>query len=520
MTNFYIDVSHYDWDRHGGNLDWAAIKQSGVDLAFIRATYGDPEVFAPTTRFFREMARAAKAAGLKVGGYHNLIHGDAASIKRQVTWFRKELASVAADYAMIDVEQYEALQKNGLWPRVADAEAFAKEFSTVDTDRKLAVYLPRWVWNGYLKSADLRPLMTLAGGPLISSNYPSGSTNGTPKGLYALAKGDNGPGWTAYGNVTPGVWQYSSSSTVPGASSQTDVNAYKSTFIELDTLLRKESSMAWELTKNLIAFRNQMNAAFPNRDKATDGSIGDWLHSKGTSGHNPDDTDLNNAECDSDSDNKSEVRAIDIDKDTRDPNVSMEDIVQHLLKLARAGKLSVIKYIIYNKRIWSASSGWVQKAYNGANTHTEHLHLSGACNQAADEAGNFDYKLDELVDNMANITQEEFTTLYLNAIKNEAVMAQEKARPWQYVGGGIPEGMSVLGVLSGIYSTVRALGAVVASESTNPEELQAALDAVPTALETANAVVDQLGTAPVDTIAETLRSVLNAEKLAQLKAAL
>lgn len=514
MTSFYIDVSHYDFERLGKNLDWPTIKSNGIDTVIIRATYGDPQIYNPETRHFVEMAQGAKKAGLNVGGYHNLIRGDLASIQRQVQYFTDTLNSVDASFAMVDVEPYQALVDNGLWPRLSDAELFAQEFSNSNPDRKLAVYLPKWVWSGYLNSADLTTLMANAKGPLVSSNYPMGTMKADFKELYAQSKGDVGPGWLSYGSVTPEIWQYSSNSMVPGASSVTDVNAFKGSTLDLQSRLRKEGTMAWVLTKNLIAFRNQLNAIAPKRDKTSDGSIGDAAHQAEVSGHNPDET--ANSEC-KDSDSTNEVRAIDVDKDLNVPGLTMEDIVQHLLKLARTGKLSVIRYIIYNRRIWSASSGWVQKAYTGSNPHDKHMHLSGACNQTADEAANFDYHLDELVDDgMAEITQARFNELYLNAINSSAVATQEKARAWQYTGGGLPDGqLSTLSTLSSLWTLLNALASTVAAESTNPEELQAALASVP------NAVVAALGGGEsTDNLVATLKSVLSDEQLAALKAAL
>jgi len=152
--------------------------------------------------------------------------------------------------------------------------------------------------------------------------------------------------------------------------------------------------MAWVLTKQLQAWRTQMNANFPNRDKTSDGTIGDTAHQAESSGHNPDLT--ANAEYE-DGDSKDEVRAMDTDADTGNPDVSMEDIVQHLLRLARAGKLAFIRYIIYNRRIWRASSGWAQEAYTGSNPHDKHMHMSGAYNQASDELSGADYHLGDLM---------------------------------------------------------------------------------------------------------------------------
>lgn len=237
MTVLYIDVSHYDWDRNKGNLDWQQIHSNGIDVAFIRASYGDPEIYSPLTRFFREMATEAKKAGIRVGGYHNLIHGDFLSTKRQVQYFRTELDAVSADYAMVDIEPYQALRDNGLYPRLSDAIAFATEFSRVDKQRNLTVYLAQWVWSSWLEKADLTELIELAGGPLINANYPLGTEKGAPYALYQKA---GTKGWAPYGNRVPDIWQYSSNAQVPGASSTTDVNAFRGSVFELDRKLRKE----------------------------------------------------------------------------------------------------------------------------------------------------------------------------------------------------------------------------------------------------------------------------------------
>ncbi len=64
---------------------------------------------------------------------------------------------------------------------------------------------------------------------------------------------------------------------------------------------------------------------------------------------------------------------------------------------------------------------------------------------------------------------------YLAIINDPAVHFQEKATPWQYVGGGIPAGMSTLGVLNEIVLTVRSIAAKV---DIGPTELAAITAAV------------------------------------------
>lgn len=149
------------------------------------------------------------------------------------------------------------------------------------------------------------------------------------------------------------------------------------------------------LTLGMKNLGNQFNAAFPNRDGASDGAIGDYAHSQEDSGHNPDDTSRNNAEWDGDSDNKSEVRAIDVDDDLNDPEVTMQDVIDHMRKLPDLYK--VIRYMIYNKKIYKASNNFAAETYTGVSAHTEHAHFSGAYSDASDDNKTFDYKFEELV---------------------------------------------------------------------------------------------------------------------------
>lgn len=230
MTVFTVDVSHHDWDRSKGEIDWQAIARFGIVAACVRATYGDPKGFSPTSRHAGEMIRGARAAGLITGAYHNLAHGDAASIRRQVDWLRSEMDRHGATWAMLDVERYEELLARDLQPRIGDVRAFCVRWRTVDT-RPLLVYLPRWVWV-HLGSPNLRDLNC----PLVASDYGA-NRSATPITLYVARGGDDGRGWQPYGGVTPTLWQFGSRARVPGLGPPTDVNAFRGTIDQLHTLL-------------------------------------------------------------------------------------------------------------------------------------------------------------------------------------------------------------------------------------------------------------------------------------------
>lgn len=141
------------------------------------------------------------------------------------------------------------------------------------------------------------------------------------------------------------------------------------------------------LTRGLTTFRNEVNSIAPNRDKSSDGWIGDQRHSAGRSGHNPDRS--GNAEY-KDGDSKDEVRAIDLDADLRVSGLSMLEIIQHIITKARAGGYVPFRYIIFcppggRPTIWARSTGWTSRAYSGSNRHDKHAHFSGDYSQKADE---------------------------------------------------------------------------------------------------------------------------------------
>lgn len=115
--------------------------------------------------------------------------------------------------------------------------------------------------------------------------------------------------------------------------------------------------MEWRLAGALVQLRREVDAAAPGRSKASDGTIGDDSHAARASDHNPNAADV--------------VCAFDA---THDPGsgADMRAISEHI----RTHRPPALKYLIFNKRIASADSGWAWVAYNGRNPHTRHMHVS------------------------------------------------------------------------------------------------------------------------------------------------
>ena len=269
----------------------------------------------------------------------------------------------------------------------------------------------------------------------------------------------------------------------------------------------------WVLTRGLQTVRYEFDGTFKLRDKRSDGSIGDQAHSTGTSGHNPDRT--GRAEY-KDGDAKNEVRAIDVDKDLVPGSGIdwMERVVQYIVKRARAGHYVPFRYIIYKRRIWSRSDGWKTRTYTGANAHDQHAHFSGDYTQKADEwTGSLG--LASLLPGGSGGNEDDMEVSDLNAALREpkgSLAVISRAIPWQYVGGGIPEGMSTLGVLNAIHgyskTTVELVKMLAAKDEVDEAALAAALGPAVAGLilpGLVQAVEDNDGTLSVEQITEAVK---------------
>ena len=123
--------------------------------------------------------------------------------------------------------------------------------------------------------------------------------------------------------------------------------------------------MSWDVANCLDQLLNEINASAPNRNKASDGSIGDADHSASTSDHNP---------CDC----HDKVCARDF---THDPGGGFDSyaFAQWLAERTK-GPEARVKYIISNGQIASGQGqsypAGVWRPYSGSNPHDHHVHVS------------------------------------------------------------------------------------------------------------------------------------------------
>ncbi len=123
--------------------------------------------------------------------------------------------------------------------------------------------------------------------------------------------------------------------------------------------------MSWYVANSLDQLLAEINASAPNRNKASDGSIGDASHSSSTSDHNP--CDCHNAVCARDY--------------THDPAGGFDSYAfANWLAERTKGPENRVKYVISNGRIASGQGQshppGVWRTYTGSNPHDHHVHVS------------------------------------------------------------------------------------------------------------------------------------------------
>lgn len=94
---------------------------------------------------------------------------------------------------------------------------------------------------------------------------------------------------------------------------------------------------------------------WPDRNRASDGIIGDAAHSAGSDHRDPD--------------GDGYAEAFDL---THDPEHGVDCHVLSLWLMADPR----VKYIIFNRRIWNPSVSPHWRPYSGASPHTHHMHVS------------------------------------------------------------------------------------------------------------------------------------------------
>jgi hypothetical protein len=129
------------------------------------------------------------------------------------------------------------------------------------------------------------------------------------------------------------------------------------------------------LSKCASQLREQIDDTFPDRDRTSDGWIGDTRHFARKSDHNPDASGW--------------VRAIDVDRDLsgKAKPDTMPDLADQIRIFAKSDSGKRISYIIFDGKIASPLLKWKWRKYTGINKHNHHCHISFT--KEADSNGEF-----------------------------------------------------------------------------------------------------------------------------------
>lgn len=202
MTLFGCDISSY---------------QSGLDVAHLPDAFvlmKCTEDVGYADRDYPVWLAAAKSAGKLPVAYHFIGPSDPA---RQAAHLAAHIIDRAVP-VMVDFEDEGAFH-----PTLAQLLALDDAISAAGLHVALN-YFPAWK-HRELGSPSLAGLTQRNIG-LVSSAYPN--LTAAPAGqVYAADGGDNGSGWSAYGGVTPLLWQFSDRVTDGGQ--RVDMNAFRGT---------------------------------------------------------------------------------------------------------------------------------------------------------------------------------------------------------------------------------------------------------------------------------------------------
>ena len=191
-----VDVS-----AHQGDIDWAAVKKSGIEFAVIRLGYrGYGSGKLVEDEYAKKNLREAKAAGLKIGAYFFSQALDIQETDEEIQFMLNMLADVDLDM-----------------PLVLDWEIPAEDARTKNMDARTLTDI-QLHFCGQMKKMGYQPM--------VYFNWHQSEN------LYYLSELEDYPFWLALyqDRMTypwkVEMWQWTSSGKVPGIQGNVDINVF------------------------------------------------------------------------------------------------------------------------------------------------------------------------------------------------------------------------------------------------------------------------------------------------------
>jgi hypothetical protein len=455
VTLFLLDVASYQ-----GPLATADVVRAGFGAVNLKISHGlSRKSVHPDVAGWVDRARAAK---LGICTFHYFT-ADAGGVQQADYAYERiaELGLAAGTAHQLDVECDPV-------PPVAEVIAYLERITKL-LGRRPVLYTGDWWWRprGWDVS-EAAPYLWAAPNVGYLGAYP----------------GDNSLSWEAgYGGWRNlAIMQFAVQPLTFPDGTRGTINVSKSAIRDLAVwrTLTGEVPVAWQNTPASESLLAEFNAVGPKRSKASDGTVGDLAHQQSVSDHNPDET--GNTGSASDPDHINEVHARDVTAAGPWPTGwTMERFVQVILARCRSGAEKRLRYIIFNKRIWSESDGWVQHVYAGENPHDKHAHFSfkygSGSGTANPENITTPWGLLAAVEEDDMPTAKEIGTEVVAQIKTYYASAkQSDGTPTSIIGRlaldqGIPNGLRAGAPRDFAWAVIRDLGVALA-------KLQATADAI------------------------------------------
>lgn len=95
-----IDVSTWQ-----GDIDWKKVKESGIEFAMLRSSFGKENIAKQTDNKFHQNVKNAKAAGIPIGAYHYSYALTAEDAKKEADFFLSVIKGYQFEYPVaFDIE--------------------------------------------------------------------------------------------------------------------------------------------------------------------------------------------------------------------------------------------------------------------------------------------------------------------------------------------------------------------------------------------------------------------------------